>query len=333
MVYINNIDSETENKQQNKEISLIVSSTNNGIMSFNEQCGGIIKSITQMSAILGLVSKDSISLFNSTVMQNVLGLASVIQKSYDVKSISESMNRIVAIYSFVTNDFASKLIKAINFIPFKSIAEVFKNLGYDIQLDEYERIYCSVMYNVKWLPYLDFVSEYDLFMSLNKIIATSRYGSKRQIKRIDKAIIDYYSGAKIKKIKSEWLKFGLEKHYEKMLSHAVNAYLRKEYILTICCLATLWETLLFKFEEKQRHNSTVIKEKFNELSKYSGDEKITDFLNDFFGNIIMGQCNGIEDVNEDIPNRHGIAHGWWNKYPSKKSALNAILLTDLILKL
>ena len=38
-------------------------------------------------------------------------------------------------------------------------------------------------------------------------------------------------------------------------------------------------------------------------------------------------------MKEDVPGRHGIAHCWYNKYPTKKAALNAILFTDFLLNL
>ena len=41
----------------------------------------------------------------------------------------------------------------------------------------------------------------------------------------------------------------------------------------------------------------------------------------------------IEDVVDGVPNRHGVAHSWYPKYPSQKAALNAILLTDFVINL
>ena len=50
-------------------------------------------------------------------------------------------------------------------------------------------------------------------------------------------------------------------------------------------------------------------------------------------NMIIGTCYSIDDIVEGVPNRHGVAHSWYNKYPNQKAALNAILLTDFLINL
>ena len=56
-------------------------------------------------------------------------------------------------------------------------------------------------------------------------------------------------------------------------------------------------------------------------------------FSDYFEKCIMSQCNAVEEVKDGVPNRHGVAHSWYRKYPNKKAALNAILLTDFIIQL
>ena len=41
----------------------------------------------------------------------------------------------------------------------------------------------------------------------------------------------------------------------------------------------------------------------------------------------------VDDVIDGVPNRHGVSHSWYRSYPSKKASLNAIMLTDYILRL
>ena len=38
-------------------------------------------------------------------------------------------------------------------------------------------------------------------------------------------------------------------------------------------------------------------------------------------------------MKEGVPNRNGIAHSWYKKYPNKKASLNASVLTDFIINL
>ena len=56
-------------------------------------------------------------------------------------------------------------------------------------------------------------------------------------------------------------------------------------------------------------------------------------FSDYFNNFIVSNCNAVDDVVEGVPNRHGVAHSWYKKYPNKKATLNAVLLTDFIINL
>lgn len=38
-------------------------------------------------------------------------------------------------------------------------------------------------------------------------------------------------------------------------------------------------------------------------------------------------------MKSDVPGRHGIAHCWYDTYPNRKMALNAIIFTDFLLEL
>ena len=47
----------------------------------------------------------------------------------------------------------------------------------------------------------------------------------------------------------------------------------------------------------------------------------------------MSQCDTPEDVIDGVPNRNGVSHSKYKRYPNKKASLNAILLTDFIIGL
>lgn len=122
----------------------------------------------------------------------------------------------------------------------------------------------------------------------------------------------------------------MESHVKKMVNQAINAHLRGEYVLTIACLATLWEGMLKQKMPAKTRSNKELKKDIKALVVGNGYEEI---LGDFYNNLIIGTCYGIEDVKEGVPNRNGIAHSWYKKYPNKKASLNAILLTDFIINL
>ena len=66
---------------------------------------------------------------------------------------------------------------------------------------------------------------------------------------------------------------------------------------------------------KTRSNKELKKD-IKALVVGNGYEEI---LGDFYNNLIIGTCYGIEDVKEGVPNRNGIAHSWYKKYPNKKA--------------
>lgn len=44
-------------------------------------------------------------------------------------------------------------------------------------------------------------------------------------------------------------------------------------------------------------------------------------------------CREKEAVKENVPGSHGVAHGWYSRYPTRKAALNAIAFTDYLIQL
>ena len=118
---------------------------------------------------------------------------------------------------------------------------------------------------------------------------------------------------------------------KRILVQSVQAYHRREYALTVSALSTLWEGII---QEKANDDSYRISRKTREnlsqlIDKNEYDEIFASFCEEF----IFYNCTKPDDVKEDVPGRHGIAHCWYDKYPSRKVALNAILFTDFLLEL
>lgn len=257
-----------------------------------------------------------------------------------VNRLSEKLNSIFSnqITTFV-NNISSAFITAVQSpmmqwlqsFDFTHVWEFLKDIDPNIDyLQRYKQLndsYLSAMYECKWFPYAGWISDITLFSTISEIIYSSRGTSKRREKRIDTAIISYYTKAELKNIKREWKSTELEYHIKKILGQAIDAHLRGEYALTISCLATMWEGMIkSKLAETQKPS----KEDFRNLVGDNGFDKI---FSDFYNNMIISTCYSVEDVVEGVPNRHGVAHSWYVKYPTKKASLNAILLTDFIINL
>ena len=136
----------------------------------------------------------------------------------------------------------------------------------------------------------------------------------------------------IEKIRKSWRDHGIPQYKLRILNQAVYAYHRKEYALTAITLSTMWQGMIADkttLGVKGYQKDSKTKAQFRQISD------INDFpepYDAFFKEYIMYECHSENDVKEDVPGRHSFAHSWFNKYPSRKAALNAILLTDCIIK-
>lgn len=251
-------------------------------------------------------------------------------------SALQSLSRITSVYSELVKIIPPS-IEWFQGFDFSSIFAPLIDINIDRQrLEELNAIYLMAMYECKWFPYAGYIADETLFETVDEIIATSCGISKRREKRIDNAILSYYTDKEVKSIKKTWWNSDLDYCLKKTLCQAVNSYLRKEYVLTISCLATMWEGLIYIKahnvlpEERKRQKMDITKQNLSELAKSNNYDKI---FSDYFNNFIVSQCNKVSDVVDGVPNRHGTSHSWYKKYPNKKAALNAILLTDFIINL
>lgn len=218
-------------------------------------------------------------------------------------------------------------IKDLDISPWMRIFDNWKipNFSYD-HSDLYEN-YHRAMYEAKWFPYAIWMSEIGLFVEISDVLDSSRGMSKRCEKRIDKAILSYYTKSEIKEIKKRWNATELDTHIKKALGQTLEAYLRGEYALVIPFLATMWEGII-----KSKTVEDIKKPKDN-FKKLVDDNGFDEAFSDFYNNFIIGTCYSKDEVIDGVPNRHSVAHSWYIKYPTKKAALNSILLTDFMLNL
>lgn len=199
----------------------------------------------------------------------------------------------------------------------------------DIKL--YDETLLQEMYNARWIPTLAYSMDIDTVIEINKILASIR-ASKKRVKQIDSIIFKFCTKSWLERLRKSWRNCGVPKYMLRILNQAVQAYYRKEYVLTVSTLATLWEGIIARksgFADEFRSGKKVHNE-LNELIHQNGYEEI---IGSFCSDFIFYQCTKPGDVKQDVPGRHSICHAWYDKYPNQKMALNAILFTDLLLRL
>lgn len=271
-----------------------------------------------------------------TISENLMGMNDVLQHAAVC-----SIDNILKSYSAVAEAFSSPLMDWLDYCDFSSpLHDILRSIEtvihYPVPNKRFEQICLHALYQAKWFPHIVNLAEASLIFSICDILDTSRGQSKRCEKRIDFAIFSYLTKTRLREVKSGWYHSDLDWPTKKTLCQAMEAFFRGEHALTISCLSTMWEGLIFikahgvTMVERQRQRMDKTKADLTFLTQFNDSEEI---YSEFFDEFIVSQCDGINDVMDGIPNRHGVAHGWYKKYPNKKAALNAILLTDFLLTL
>lgn len=249
-------------------------------------------------------------------------------------SIAVSLQNIVPNFSPVLLDTIQspllEWIKSFNFYPLTSILENIKDIGIDYNYEEVNEVFLKAMFNARWFPYAGWNADFEIVDEMLEILDTSR-ASKNRIKRIDKLIFSYYDKNELNNLKRRWRQLNLPSYMTRILVQSVQAYNRREYALTVSALSTLWEGII---QEKAKDNNYRVSKKTREnLTKLIEENEFNKIFSSFCEEFIFYDCRKAEEVKPDVPGRHGIAHCWYDTYPNKKVALNAILFTDFLLRL
>lgn len=223
-----------------------------------------------------------------------------------------------------------KWLQTIDFSPLTSILENIQNIGFDYDYEEVNEVFLKAMFDARWFPYAGWIADFRIVDAMLEIIDTSRV-SKNRVKRIDKLIFSYYNKEEINNLKRGWRRMKLPSYMTRILVQSVQAYHRREYALTVSALSTLWEGII---QEKMSDSGYRISRKTREnLTKLIEENEFDKIFSSFCEEFIFYNCTKPEDVKLDVPGRHGIAHCWYDTYPNRKMALNAILFTDFLLGL
>lgn len=215
-----------------------------------------------------------------------------------------------------------------------NLTTVFERLGEVFDFDKRkrsEKIYLNTMYESQWVPYFRTDSAHFELYGIFEIVARTRTASKSRKNQIDTFIFTTYNKAKMNSFKKEWRAAGLDYGVKKLLCQAIDCYNDKKYGLTVAAITPLWERIITqKANKSEKFKGDDIKECFITLTDYND---MPDIINQFYSNFIMGTCYSLSESSMEYPKRNAVSHGWFEKYPTRKMALNAILFTDLLLSL
>lgn len=250
-------------------------------------------------------------------------------------ALHETVTKMVATYAQTIQNLNSPIISILESFDISYLSQSLQKIAQAISThydsNRLKKVLLTVMAESEWFPYAGWIDDLDTLYEISEIVASSRGASDRRTKRIDKVILNYYTTGKIREIKSNWWHTDLSFCIRKILGQALEAHLRGEYALSITCLATMWEGLILdKIHVLGRQKMKQTKKDFAALID---ENNFAPIFSEFYNDYIVSDCNSAEDVIEGIPNRNGISHSKYKKYPNKKASLNAILLTDFIINL
>ena len=221
-------------------------------------------------------------------------------------------------------------LQTIDFTPLTTILDGIQNLGFEHDYDDVNEVYLKAMFDARWFPYAGWIADFTMVKDVLDVLDTSR-ASKNRIKRIDKLIFSYYNKETLDDLKRGWRRRNLPSYMTRILIQSVQAYNRREYALTVSALSTLWEGII---QEKVKDSSYRISKKTRDnLTRLIERNEFEQIFASFCEEFIFYKCNDASEVKPDVPGRHSIAHCWYDKYPGRKMALNAILFTDFLLEL
>lgn len=225
----------------------------------------------------------------------------------------------------------SPVIKWIQSFDFSRLFDGLQSLSIpEIDPEKIKEVYLVEMYDAHWFPGSIWSADMKLTFDVIDVVGNTRK-SKNRVKKIDRAIYGYYAKPAIEKMKKEWRGLDLPEHLMRILHQAVQAYHRKEYAITVIVLSTQWEGIIYrKAHDNGRKVTKRTKEYFSALTSQNN---YLDIFKSYYDDFIMYDCNSLEETIMDVPGRHSAAHSFYETYPTRKAALNAILFTDFLLRL
>lgn len=314
--------------EQQAQIQAIVSKNNTAISAVtNSPATQAIGLFAKELSNWGRFAVESVELTRAIGKLAYTGITEMNRLSSGLNNLikSPAMAEIRTVTSMIGN-----WLQTIDFTPLISIVENIKKYGFEYDYEDVDEIYLKAMFDARWFPYAAWVADFRMVDAIFDILDTSR-ASQNRIKRIDKLIFSYYDKEELMNLKRGWRKLNLPSYMTRILIQSIQAYNRKEYALTVATLSTLWEGII---QEKVKDDSYRVSKKTRDnLTKLIKENEFNDIFSSFCSEFIFYDCLNPEQVKADVPGRHSIAHCWYDTYPNRKVALNAIVFTDFLLRL
>lgn len=215
----------------------------------------------------------------------------------------------------------------------ESIRIIYERTSYVIpNLSESIVVYAiKLLYESNWCPWILHYNPFSSLIEINKIVSNNRLGDKGKIKRIDAVIFSIMTGRTFNSIRKKWNQSNIDKTLKKLALEALRGYHNKNYGSTSIMLSALWEGIIKNIIGIDKK---VTMRELKDLLKRFDCNGIKAFkTNQYYEIRLLETCDEKDKRDRDTPNRHGNQHGIFNGYPSKKSALNAILFTDYLISL
>lgn len=307
----------------------------------------ILCSVTNITEPIVTTQWNLHNVFYGSAMQQIMqNLASMprLYIDFDYSPIVMRMNSLVVsdelrtnvmavqrMYDSISAIYNSPLLKWIQSLDFSPLFESLQGFSIpEISPEKIKGVYLSEMYDAHWFPGAIWCADIKLTLDIIDIVGGTRK-SKNRVKKIDRVIYGYYTKPTIEKMKKEWRELNLPEHWMRILHQAVQAYHRKEYAITVIVLSTQWEGIIYrKAHDNGRKISKKTKEYFSTIVEQNNYLEI---FKSYYDDFIMYNCNSSADTIVDVPGRHSAAHSFYESYPTRKAALNAILFTDFLLRL
>ena len=220
----------------------------------------------------------------------------------------------------------------IDYSPLWNIQSLIQGFDFSKYRKELDEIYLQELIKAKWFPvHITMVSS-GFFVDIMHVIDTTKPDSKSRVNKLDKVFFDYYDEPALKELKKYWKTHNIPSHIKRILYDAIQAYKRRQYALTVSALAPLWQGIIQEkakgLQESKTNNKT--KQEFQALIT---ENDCNSFVQYYFDEYVFYPCYSLEEVKDDVPGRNSVCHSWYKKYPTRKTALNAIIFTDFLLEL
>lgn len=220
----------------------------------------------------------------------------------------------------------------IDYSPLWNIQSLIQGFDFSKYRKQLDDIYLEELIKAKWFPVHITMVSTGFFADIMNVIDTTKPDSKSRVNKLNKVFFSYYDEKNLNELKRYWKTHNIPSHIKRILYDAIQAYKRKQYALTISALAPLWQGIIQGkakgLQESKTNNKT--KQEFQALIT---ENDCNSFVQYYFEEYVFYTCYSLEEVKDDVPGRNSICHSWYNKYPSRKTALNAIIFTDFLLEL